>query len=144
MRQCHCVKSVRIQSFFGPYFHRFRLNTKICSVNLRIQSKCGEMRTRKTLNADTFHATCYGQLGDLIIKKNHRHKHWFQFSCANLTLIVFSVIFSRFYIYCSQLYSYLLFVLSFGRYRVFSRIFRWLLPRKKVILPRSSLQCKNL
>ena len=77
-------------------------------------------------------------------KKNHRDKCWFQFSCANLTLIVFSVIFSRFYIYCSQLYSYLLFVLSFGRYRVFSRIFRWLLPCKKVILPRSSLQCKNL
>ena len=39
-------------------------------------------------------------------KKNHRDKCWFQFSCANLTLIVFSVIFSRFYVYCSQLYSY--------------------------------------
>ena len=39
--------------FFGPHFPAFRLNKEIYSVNLRIQSKCRKMRTRKTLNTDT-------------------------------------------------------------------------------------------
>ena len=37
----HCVKSVQIRSFSGPYFPVFRLNT------FRIQSECGEIQTRK-------------------------------------------------------------------------------------------------
>ena len=43
----HCVKSVRIRSYSGPYFPAFRLN---------IQSECGKIWTRITLNTDTFHA----------------------------------------------------------------------------------------
>ena len=39
------MKSVRIRSFSGLYF-----------VNLRIQSKCGRMRTTKTPNTDAFFA----------------------------------------------------------------------------------------
>ena len=31
----------------GPYFPIFGLNTEICGVNLRIQSKCGKIQTRK-------------------------------------------------------------------------------------------------
>ena len=46
----HCVKSVRIRSFLGPYFPLFGQNTQL------IQSKCGKMQTRKTPNTDTFHA----------------------------------------------------------------------------------------
>ena len=46
----HCVKSLRIQSYSGPYFPAFRL------VSLRIQSECGKMRNRITPNTDTFHA----------------------------------------------------------------------------------------
>ena len=46
----HCVKSVRIRSFSGPYFPVFGLNTQL------IRSKCGKMQTRKTPNTDTFHA----------------------------------------------------------------------------------------
>ena len=45
----HCVKSVRILSFSGPYFPAFGLNI------LRIQSECGKIWTRKTPNTDTFH-----------------------------------------------------------------------------------------
>ena len=52
----HCVKTVRIRSFSGPYFPAFWLNTKWYGVSLRIQSKCGKMWTRKTPNTDTFHA----------------------------------------------------------------------------------------
>ena len=33
--------------FFGPYFPAFGLNTEVYSVNLRIQSKCEKIRTRK-------------------------------------------------------------------------------------------------
>ena len=45
----HCVKSVRIRSYSGPYFPAFGLNT------LLIQSECGKMRTRTTPNTDTFY-----------------------------------------------------------------------------------------
>ena len=52
----HCVKSVCIRSYSGPHFPAFGLNTKRYSVPLRIQSECGEMRTRTTPNTDTFYA----------------------------------------------------------------------------------------
>ena len=50
----HCVKSVRIGSYSGPYFPSFGLNTDRYSVSLRIQSECVKIRTRKTPNTDTF------------------------------------------------------------------------------------------
>ena len=43
----HYVKSVRIRSFSGPYFHAFRPNT---------ERYCRKVGTRKTSNTDTFHA----------------------------------------------------------------------------------------
>ena len=55
----HCVKSVRIRSFSVPYFPVFRLNTERYGVSLRIQSDCGKIRNRKTLNTDTFQALIY-------------------------------------------------------------------------------------
>ena len=36
----HCVKSARIQSFSGPYFPVFGLNTERYIVSLCIQSEC--------------------------------------------------------------------------------------------------------
>ena len=50
--QFHCVKSVRIRSFSGPYFPAFELN----SACLRIQFEYEKIRTRKTQNTGTFHA----------------------------------------------------------------------------------------
>ena len=55
LQNVHCIKSVRILSFSGPYFPAFGLNTEIYGVNLRVQSKCGKMRVRKTRNMGTFH-----------------------------------------------------------------------------------------
>ena len=52
----HCVKRVRIWSFSGTYFPVVGLNTERYSVYLRIQSKCGRIRTRKTPNTDIFNA----------------------------------------------------------------------------------------
>ena len=52
----HYLKSVRIRSYSGPHFPAFGLNREIYGVSLRIQSKCGKMRTRITPNTDTFHA----------------------------------------------------------------------------------------
>ena len=49
----HCMKSVPIRSYSGPYFPAFRLNTEIYSVSLRIQCKCEKIRTRITPNIDT-------------------------------------------------------------------------------------------
>ena len=46
----HCVKSVRIRSFSGPYFPAFGVNTE------RIQSEYAKKRTRKTPNTDNFQA----------------------------------------------------------------------------------------
>ena len=51
----HCVKSVRIWSFSGPYFPVFRLNKDRYGVSLRIPSECGKIRTKKFPNTDTFH-----------------------------------------------------------------------------------------
>ena len=51
----HCLKSVLIRSFSGPYFHTFGLYTERHSVSLRIQPECGKIRTKKTPNTDTFH-----------------------------------------------------------------------------------------
>ena len=55
----HCVKSVRMWCFSGPYLPAFELNTERYSVSLRIQSKCGKIWTRKTPNTDTFHAVLF-------------------------------------------------------------------------------------
>ena len=43
----HCVKSVQIRSFSGPYFPAFGLNTERYSLSLHIQSECGKIRTTK-------------------------------------------------------------------------------------------------
>ena len=55
-RFLHCVKSVGIRSFSGPYFPAFGLNTEKYSVYLPIQSECGKIQTKKTPNTDTFSA----------------------------------------------------------------------------------------
>ena len=49
----HCVKCVRIRGFSCPYFPAFELNAEIYRVNLRIQSECGKIQTRKTPDTDT-------------------------------------------------------------------------------------------
>ena len=53
--------------FAGPYFPAFGLNTERYGVSLRIQSKCGKMRTGITPNTDTFYALCMSHL--LFIEK---------------------------------------------------------------------------
>ena len=50
------MKSVRVRIFPGPYVPSFGMNTERYSVFPCIQSECGKIRTRKTLNMDTFHA----------------------------------------------------------------------------------------
>ena len=52
----NCVKRVRMWNHYVPYFPVFGLNTKRYSVSLRIQSECGEIRTRITPNTDVLHA----------------------------------------------------------------------------------------
>ena len=71
----HCVESIRIRRFSGQYFPAFGLNTEYLSVfspygvYLRIQSKCGKIRTRKTPNIDTFHAVNAISLWQGLIRK---------------------------------------------------------------------------
>ena len=52
----HCMKSVRIRSYSGPYFPVFGMNTERYGVSLRIQFECRKMRTRTTPNTNTFNA----------------------------------------------------------------------------------------
>ena len=52
----HCVKSVRIRSYSGPYFPAFGVNTERYRVSQRIQSECKKMQTRITPDSATFHA----------------------------------------------------------------------------------------
>ena len=51
-----CVKSVSIWSFSGSCFPAFGLNRERYGVSFGIQSECEKIRTRQTLNTDTFHA----------------------------------------------------------------------------------------
>ena len=51
-RQRLYVKSVRIESYSGPHFPAFGLNTE----RFRIQSECGKLRTRIAPNTDTLWA----------------------------------------------------------------------------------------
>ena len=44
MATTHCVKIVRIQSYFGPHFPAFGLNTERYSGSLCVQSEWGKMR----------------------------------------------------------------------------------------------------
>ena len=64
----HCVKSVNIWSFSGPYFQALGLNTERYSKSFRIQSKCGKIWTRKTPNKDTFHSVEIFEMKVLIKK----------------------------------------------------------------------------
>ena len=54
----HCVESVRIRSYSGPYFPALRPNTERYSVSLRIQSNAGkqgpEYFRRRTLFTQWF------------------------------------------------------------------------------------------
>ena len=52
----HCVKSVRVRSFSGPYFPAFGQNTEKYGVSVRIESEDGKIRFRKTPNTDNFQA----------------------------------------------------------------------------------------
>ena len=52
----HCVKSVRLRSYSGPYFPAFGLNMEKYFVSLRIQSQCEKIRTRITRKTETFYA----------------------------------------------------------------------------------------
>ena len=49
-------KVTKYRVISGPYFPVFGLITEIYSVNLRIQSQCRKIQTRKTPNTATFHA----------------------------------------------------------------------------------------
>ena len=55
LRAGHCVNSVRIQSFSGPSFPAFGLNTEIYRLNFHFQFECWKILTRKLPNMDTFY-----------------------------------------------------------------------------------------
>ena len=55
-RNFHCVKSVLIRSYSGPYFPAFGLNTERYGVSLRIHCECREIWTIITPNTDSFYA----------------------------------------------------------------------------------------
>ena len=50
------MKSVRIPSFYCPYFPAFGLNTERYRVSLGIRSEFRKIRTRKTPNTNILHA----------------------------------------------------------------------------------------
>ena len=74
----HCVKSVRIRSYSGPYFPAFGLNPEGYGVYLRIQSECGKIRARISPNTDTFHAVHLFALSPLPLAQ----EHWGTYLCS--------------------------------------------------------------
>ena len=55
---CYRVKVANMRSYSGLFFSAFEFHTERQFGSLRIQSNCGKIRIRKTLNMDTFHALC--------------------------------------------------------------------------------------
>ena len=55
-RSIRCMKNVLIRSYSVPHFSEFGLNTERYRVSPCTHSECGKMRTRITLNTDTFYA----------------------------------------------------------------------------------------
>ena len=51
----HCMKNLRIWSFFGPYFPAFGLNTERNCISL-YSVRIRENTDQKTQNKNTFHA----------------------------------------------------------------------------------------
>ena len=71
----HCVK--KAWSFSGTHFPAFGLNTEFYSLNLRCQSECGTIRTRKTANTNTFCAVLFTIFYSVTKKnKNIRFPCW--------------------------------------------------------------------
>ena len=91
----HCVKFVRIRRYSGPHFPTFGLNTERYRLSLRIQSECGEMRTRITPNMDAFYT---------VKPVNHR---WWSFFASIWSLSLLHSIFSSFLTF--SLFFFLLF-----------------------------------
>ena len=56
------MKSDRVWSYFGSHFFAFALNSEIYFVNLRIQSECGKIRSRQSLNTDNICKVSYLKL----------------------------------------------------------------------------------
>ena len=63
----HCMKSVRIRSYSGPHLPAFGLNAVRYGVSLRIQFKCGKIRTRTTPNTDSFYAVRFLSIENVIL-----------------------------------------------------------------------------
>ena len=55
----HCVKSVCIRSYSGPYFPAFGLNTEKYGVSLRIQCECEKIRTKIHGQIKLIKLNCY-------------------------------------------------------------------------------------
>ena len=68
-----------------PYSPVFGLNTENYRENLRIQSKYGKIRTRKTQNTDTFHAV-------LLTRKCQKVWQFFHCDLINSFMTEFSII----------------------------------------------------
>ena len=87
------VKSVRIGSYSGPYFPAFGLN-------IRIQSECGKIWTKITLNMDTFQAVM----------------------APNVVIILFTNLVRSYYLF---IYLFIYFILFIYFYFIYF-ILRWL------------------
>ena len=67
-------KKCLIRVFSWLYFPAFELNTERYGISLRIQSKCGKIRTKKTPNMDTFHAAVSTLHSFIKLIRSHRMK----------------------------------------------------------------------
>ena len=66
---------------FWSYFPAFGLNTEIYGVSLRIQSKCGKMRTRITPNTETYYTVKFYLINTVLQQTLDKFIH-FLFYCA--------------------------------------------------------------
>ena len=96
----HCIKSPRIQSFSDRYFPVFGVNAEIYRVNICFQSQCEKIRTRKTLNTNTFRVMSCTEIFPKVPKKKPRGRAIFsiKLQAAGLRYDYFWVFFVVFHL----------------------------------------------
>ena len=67
-------KCLNSEFLSGPYFPAFGLNTQVYQVNIRIQSKCRKIWTRKSPDSDIFRTVKKLKINQNVFKARQRYQ----------------------------------------------------------------------
>ena len=115
--------------FSGPYFPAFELNMEIYEVDLRTQSKCGKIQTRKTPYLDTFHAV-YVPVKSILLEQHCTKnevsiKDFFNKFPADLVTFTGEILNGKVHFLCSENFMKSTFEMLFTRFFQSDRLYQF-------------------